>query len=557
MRGSTGGFAVIYLTGAIAVLAVTDGTWGQTCYRVSDLRALQAGGGFVPGDDDRFGINNSGEVVFTAEVTVGEQIELHAFVWLPQPKYNLSKGLHDLGDGAGLTGISKAHDISDSGLVVGQNGPSVQQMSAFVWKLNEHLPGMDIPIIDLSTFITVGVIDEPTDAWAINDAAQPVIVGEGIGDVVGCVAVILGFQTKLDGSNLIETLLPFGSDEVSQARDVNIIERAVGISSVSCALPGPCSEKSDAVWWVDDPDALADLGLQGSEGRGNNDNDQIVGWGFQNRFPPCRSRALFWEDIISGAFDLHALATPPLLAGQESRAEAINNLVDPQVVGRNMTQNVALIWERQPSPPAPADDWVLTNLNDVIAPCANDNFDLLAAHDINDNGWIIAIADRDPDAGNFDPHAILLTPCQGQDCVVVCDPDIDNDGTVFIPDLLILLAAWGPCLDVPACCRADLNCDGAVNVPDLLELLAAWGPCPLSGGSEPLTLEEEIVNAGLYWPHSWDEYMECLDTGTPEEVDNCNCWMHHYLHGDCNGGQGCPHPSCPDDDPFGGPHIGI
>lgn len=132
-----------------------------------------------------------------------------------------------------------------------------------------------------------------------------------------------------------------------------------------------------------------------------------------------------------------------------------------------------------------------------------------------------------------------------------CPADFDGDGVVGVPDLLILLANWV----MPG--TGDIDCDGLVAVPDLLFLLAAWGPCPLSSEPEPPSLEDEIIAAGLYWPHSWQEYMDCLSNGTPADQDNCNCWMHHYLHGDCNGGPSCPHPDCPDDDPFGGPHFGL
>lgn len=52
--------------------------------------------------------------------------------------------------------------------------------------------------------------------------------------------------------------------------------------------------------------------------------------------------------------------------------------------------------------------------------------------------------------------------------------DIDGDGSVAVPDLLILLAAWGPCGDCGNC-PADIDGDCAVAVPDLLILLANWG----------------------------------------------------------------------------------
>ncbi len=58
------------------------------------------------------------------------------------------------------------------------------------------------------------------------------------------------------------------------------------------------------------------------------------------------------------------------------------------------------------------------------------------------------------------------------ECPIDC-PDLDGDGEVKVSDLLILLAAWGPCDG----CAADLDGDGEVKVADLLILIGAWGPC--------------------------------------------------------------------------------
>ena len=43
-----------------------------------------------------------------------------------------------------------------------------------------------------------------------------------------------------------------------------------------------------------------------------------------------------------------------------------------------------------------------------------------------------------------------------------------------VPDLIILLAAWG---ESPGH-AADFDRDGEVRVPDLIVLLGAWGACP-------------------------------------------------------------------------------
>lgn len=54
------------------------------------------------------------------------------------------------------------------------------------------------------------------------------------------------------------------------------------------------------------------------------------------------------------------------------------------------------------------------------------------------------------------------------------DPDLDGDGSVGTSDLLILLAAWGPCGDCGNC-PADLDSDCVVGTADLLALLSNWG----------------------------------------------------------------------------------
>ena len=56
-----------------------------------------------------------------------------------------------------------------------------------------------------------------------------------------------------------------------------------------------------------------------------------------------------------------------------------------------------------------------------------------------------------------------------------CAADLDGSGDVGFPDLLILLASWGPCGG--ADCDADLNGNGVVDFNDLVSLLAAYGDC--------------------------------------------------------------------------------
>ncbi len=51
--------------------------------------------------------------------------------------------------------------------------------------------------------------------------------------------------------------------------------------------------------------------------------------------------------------------------------------------------------------------------------------------------------------------------------------DIDGNGVVNVTDFLLLLAAWGPCLE--DCCLADFDLNGDVGITDFLILLANWG----------------------------------------------------------------------------------
>jgi hypothetical protein len=56
---------------------------------------------------------------------------------------------------------------------------------------------------------------------------------------------------------------------------------------------------------------------------------------------------------------------------------------------------------------------------------------------------------------------------------------VPADGIVGFDDLLVLLAAWGPCpAPCETSCPGDIDGDCTVGFPDLLLLLTGWGPCP-------------------------------------------------------------------------------
>lgn len=77
------------------------------------------------------------------------------------------------------------------------------------------------------------------------------------------------------------------------------------------------------------------------------------------------------------------------------------------------------------------------------------------------------------------PDGTLYVVCRDKYLYAFKDPDVlgdvDGDGSVGVADLLILLASWGPCPDLPETCPADLDLDGTVGVADLLILLSNWG----------------------------------------------------------------------------------
>ena len=55
-----------------------------------------------------------------------------------------------------------------------------------------------------------------------------------------------------------------------------------------------------------------------------------------------------------------------------------------------------------------------------------------------------------------------------------CAEDLDQDGGVWISDILRVLSAWGPC---SGGCIEDLDEDGQVGYADLVRLLSSFGPC--------------------------------------------------------------------------------
>jgi hypothetical protein len=211
--------------------------------------------------------------------------------------------------------------------------------------------------------------------------------------------------------------------------------------------------------------ALAQLTpLLGQEARGNNNAGERVGFSQVDQ-PNCLDRALYWP--TPGTF--HNLGSvPPLTTDQQTRAEAINNATNREVVGRNLTAGYAAHWQQDGM-----GGWTHTNLSSLLLPSTG--WDLMLAYDINDSGWVVGW-------GTIGGNPRVLLPVPLPPGIGNGTSDWDGDGDVDVNDLLRLLAAWGPCMVNCVDCHHDINGDCQIGVTELLDLLAAWGPCTAPGG---------------------------------------------------------------------------
>lgn len=210
--------------------------------------------------------------------------------------------------------------------------------------------------------------------------------------------------------------------------------------------------------------------------------------------------ALFWVDPLAIPFNLGTVTG--ITQGDQTRAEAMTNpdlSGDMLVVGANIDTRHALSWEGSDSL------WTVTDLTTVIInQCAGiEDLNPIEAHDVNDDGWIVALADDNVGLPGIQPRAILLVPAET--CDVCCFADLDCSGNVSTADLLDLFANWGPCVG----CAADLDCDGDVGTSDLIQLLGSWGTCDIS---PPETIPESIEDCvNRYFPDHTEALIACIE----------------------------------------------
>jgi hypothetical protein len=141
-----------------------------------------------------------------------------------------------------------------------------------------------------------------------------------------------------------------------------------------------------------------------------------------------------------------------------------------------------------------------------------------------------------------------------------CVSDLNDDGTVDVFDLLILLAAWGAC-PPDAFCHADFDYSSEVDVFDLLELLAAWGPCAPMGACciwDGTCANLTASDCALHGESTWIEGEDCdtfqcaaWPTGACCVDSDCVATNTEYecsaLGGRWSEGETCDYWYCPDE----------
>ena len=282
---------------------------------------------------------------------------------------------------------------------------------------------------------------------------------------------------------------------------VAVLAAAMGVSCTTAAAGGPCLADLDgngAVDWMDLITLLNSWGVCPGCPADFNGDDQVgsldlaflaESWGPCPQAPVPGDTELFTETVAVDATDQDSAAEHLLVTHLYATGPAVTVGNALRLVGSaDITTDNATIFQHPAGDDLPPlsvlfpsfptlrhDSFVTMNtLADDAATSTDPDFSMDTR--TVGGGWFAV-----PDPGN-QRHAVDISGITGNpgeagvliaQITLVCPPGLDGDGTVAVPDLLALLAAWGP---NPGH-QADLDGDGVVAVPDLLILLAAWGPC--------------------------------------------------------------------------------
>ncbi len=396
---------------SLAMVLAATGASGQCQYQVTVIQAPECPiFGFPPTFGT--GINNLGHVVgYHCDCGFLSSSD-DAFVWTPE------SGLVTLSFPAG-TIRKRAFDINDAGYIVGE---------------------FDAPDDGLCV---LGFLRRSEDFIVIRPPAGPFSQPRAINSmrqVVGTTADgTPNVKAFLWENGLMSFILPTYGPR-SYATDINELGQVVGYMGTGAHI--------DAHTYLWDQGEMIDLGqLPGAFSTipfAINDSQQIAGLAW---LPDPGGGAFITRAFLWTRGRMINLGTLPGCA--RSQALDLNNA--GQIVGDCSKPRRAFIWQ----------NGVMHDLNDLTVP--ESDIVVIRAFAINENGQIAGTG-----AGPNGAVAVLLTPIERP------LGDLDIDCRVRVPDLLTLLAAWGPCspkLD----CPADLNNDGTVNQLDLVLLIENWG----------------------------------------------------------------------------------
>lgn len=362
------------------------------------------------------GLNNSGTVCGFIQCPAADNE--HAFTWSSET------GLVLLDFPSGVFD-SEAFGITDAGAVAGTlNGGIAFLLEGETLHLFEPPRGGDF-----------------TDAAAVNESN--VVVGRWGHSVTGPAPLAFRWQ---------EGVLQDISVDLSPPRSAAIDVSNNGLITGWMAQTVFPPDYRAFIW---DNGKVTDLGLPFSEafateGRAINSKGQVAGaWWLPSTAPPFWTiRGFFYdgEDFI----ELGTLIDLPNVAVNVMDMDEAGTIVG--IVGGGLP----FIWR----------NGVMRSLEPFILPHPElGQFQGPTA--INDVGQIIGLGFAPPDPG-LTQVGVLLTPIAPRVGDLTCDDSVDYD------DALALISAWGVC-EGGATCDEDLNSDGIVNVPDLIVLILNWG----------------------------------------------------------------------------------
>ncbi len=124
----------------------------------------------------------------------------------------------------------------------------------------------------------------------------------------------------------------------------------------------------------------------------------------------------------------------------------------------------------------------------------------------------VTVTDHTPLVRDEAARALYMTRTLDWEAQVTPAADLDGDLAVGVTDLLIMLAAWGPCAGpCPPSCAGDLDGDCTVSVGDLLAMLATWGPAGFTdcNGNAIPDCDELVAGSSP----------DCNGNGVPDECD--------------------------------------